>query len=264
MMLENRTTESCSERSDDHYCEDDLPEFTPMPWTLSDIRAAVPEHLFVRNTWIGVIYLVRDILMAAALWKIALHIDPLFKNHQVTGQINYIGAEAARWTAWLFYWWFQGLVFTGIWVIGHECGHGAFSANKTICDVIGFVTHNFLWTPYFSWKISHHRHHSHHASMEYDEVYVPKTRSDFGIPLEDERRIDYSEYFGDTPMYTLFMLVQQQLLAFPAYLISNVSGQKNYPKWTNHFDPRLVPSGVRWKSSSTMASHGSASLTGSS
>ena len=56
-------------------------------------------------------------------------------------------------------WWFQGLVFTGIWVIGHEvrlsrfrcivsttfnvcvtqCGHGAFSANRYVCDLIGFV-----------------------------------------------------------------------------------------------------------------------------
>lgn len=54
-------------------------------------------------------------------------------------------------------WWFQGLVFTGIWVIGHEvrtsapnqlyapqltvsqCGHGAFSSNSTVCNVIGFV-----------------------------------------------------------------------------------------------------------------------------
>lgn len=31
------------------------------------------------------------------------------------------------------------------------------------------------------------------------------------------------------------MLIRQQLLAFPAYLIYNVSGQKNYPKNTNHF-----------------------------
>ena len=55
--------------------------------------------------------------------------------------------------------------------------------------------------------------------MERDEVYVPKTRSDLGIPQEDEHhKIDYDEYFGDTPIYTLYMLLRQQLLAFPAYL----------------------------------------------
>ena len=55
--------------------------------------------------------------------------------------------------------------------------------------------------------------------MERDEVYVPKIRSDLGIPKEsDGAEIDYDEYFGDTPIYTLYMLVRQQLLAFPAYL----------------------------------------------
>lgn len=132
----------------------------------------------------------------------------------------------------------------------------------------GQITHTLLWTPYFSWQISHHRHHSNHASMERDEVYVPKTRSDLGIPKDGEAAFDYEDYLGDTPIYTLFMLVRQQLLAFPAYLrecatscltsvsmadarncqsVFNVSGQKGYPKWTNHFDRasvRLVHGGT--------------------
>lgn len=54
--------------------------------------------------------------------------------------------------------------------------------------------------------------------MERDEVYVPKTRSDLGIPQEGTCSVDYEEYFGDTPIFTLFMLLRQQLLAFPAYL----------------------------------------------
>ena len=133
-------------------------------------------------------------------------------------QLGGTGAELARWAAWGVYWWFQGLTFTGIWVVGHECGHGAFSANKYVCDVIGFITHSFLWTPYLSWKISHHRHHSNHASMEKDEVYVPKTRTDLGIPEKAREEVDWEEHFGDTPIYTLYMLIRQQVLAFPAYL----------------------------------------------
>lgn len=55
--------------------------------------------------------------------------------------------------------------------------------------------------------------------MERDEVYVPKTREDLSIPDEEPgKTIDYSEIFGDTPLYTLFMLIRQQVLAFPAYL----------------------------------------------
>jgi len=54
--------------------------------------------------------------------------------------------------------------------------------------------------------------------MERDEVYVPKTRADLGIPDLPSHEIDWNEIFGDTPIYTLFLLIRQQLLAFPAYL----------------------------------------------
>ncbi|KAI0718558.1 fatty acid desaturase-domain-containing protein [Cerioporus squamosus] len=222
------------------YSEDDLPEFNPMPWKLQEIRAAIPPHLFVRDTKRGLAWLALDLLMAAVCWKLALYIDPSFKSPAAIRLLSPLGASIARWACWAVYWWFQGLIFTGVWVIGHECGHGAFSSIQWVCDVIGFITHTLLWTPFFSWRISHHRHHCNHASMERDEVYVPKTRSDLGIPQEHGHKIDYDEYLGDTPIYTLFMLVRQQLLAFPAYLLWNVSGQKNYPKWTNHLDPNSI------------------------
>lgn len=54
--------------------------------------------------------------------------------------------------------------------------------------------------------------------MERDEVYVPKTRTDLSIPLKENSKIDWEEHFGDTPIYTLYMLLRQQFLAFPAYL----------------------------------------------
>jgi fatty acid desaturase len=149
-------------------------------------------------------------------------------------------------------WWFQGLAFTGLWVIGHECGHRAFSSSRRVCDAVGFVLHTLLWTPYFSWRLSHARHHATHASIEKDEVYVPKTRSDLGIPQHStvlvhgadgqvkEEEIDWEEIFEDTPIYTLYMLLRQQFLAFPAYLLWNVSGQRTYPKGTNHFNRELL------------------------
>ncbi|PPR00398.1 hypothetical protein CVT24_004476 [Panaeolus cyanescens] len=222
------------------YNEDALPEYTPMPWSLKEIRAAIPAEMFIRDTRKGLLYFARDVLLAAVAWKCATYIDPYFGQSATKELFTPIGAELARWASWGVYWWFQGLIFTGIWVIGHECGHGAFSDHKIVNDILGFVTHTFLWTPYFSWRISHHRHHSNHASMERDEVYVPKTREDLGIPDKPIDQIDWDEIFGDTPIYTLYMLIRQQVLAFPAYLLFNVSGQKTYPKWTNHFDPNSI------------------------
>ncbi|KAM6499136.1 linoleoyl phosphatidylcholine delta-12 acetylenase [Amanita muscaria] len=219
--------------------EDLLPRFSPMEWSLKQIKDAIPPHLFVRDTRRGLFYLFRDLSMAALAWKTIMQTESYLTTNQIMKQSPFF-TEIAKWTMWLVYWWFQGLIFTGIWVIGHECGHGAFSDHRYVNDVIGFVVHTVLWTPYFSWKISHHRHHSNHASMERDEVYVPKTRADIGIPDEGEGTIDYDEIFGDTPLHTLYMLVRQQLCAFPAYLLYNVSGQTNYPKGTNHLNPSSV------------------------
>ncbi|TFY70490.1 hypothetical protein EVG20_g2522 [Dentipellis fragilis] len=234
------TTDPQATEERDCRSGDGVPKFEPMSFSMNDIRAAIPTRLFERNTAKSMRYLARDMAMATALWRLALCIDPLLGSNQGISFLGRHVAEALRWLSWALYWWFQGLVFTGIWVIGHECGHGAFSESKIVCDIFGYVLHTLLWTPYFSWRISHHRHHSNHASMERDEVYVPKTRSDLGIPRDVNRPIDYEEYFGDTPLYTLFMLVRQQLLAFPAYLLFNVSGQKSYPPGTNHFDPRSI------------------------
>jgi hypothetical protein len=54
--------------------------------------------------------------------------------------------------------------------------------------------------------------------MERDEVYVPKTREDLGIPDKPHEEIEWNEFFSDTPIYTLYMLIRQQLAGFPAYL----------------------------------------------
>jgi len=220
--------------------EEDLPQFTPMAWSMKEIKEAIPPHLFVRDTRRGLLYFARDLSMAIFALKAMQSFELYLSNGPLIQTWPPVAMSLVKWAMWLIYWWFQGLIFTGLWVIGHECGHGAFSDHKLVNDFLGFVVHSALWTPYFSWKISHHRHHRTHASMERDEVYVPKTREDLGIPEEGEGEIDYDEIFGDTPLYTLYMLVRQQLFAFPAYLFYNVSGQKRYPKGTNHFDPNSI------------------------
>jgi len=52
---------------------------------------------------------------------------------------------------WIAYAAFNGTVATGLWVLGHECGHGAFSNNKIANDLLGYVLHTALLVPYFSW-----------------------------------------------------------------------------------------------------------------
>jgi fatty acid desaturase len=71
-----------------------------------------------------------------------------------------------------------GCVMTGLWVIAHECGHGGFSDSTLVNDVVGWVVHSSLLVPYFSWKISHRRHHAATNNLSRDEVFVPTLQPD--------------------------------------------------------------------------------------
>jgi hypothetical protein len=54
--------------------------------------------------------------------------------------------------------------------------------------------------------------------MERDETYVPRTREDLGIPEKPNNEINWEEIFGDTPIYTLCILIVRQLIGYPTYL----------------------------------------------
>lgn len=49
--------------------------------------------------------------------------------------------QLAMLPAWIAYAVVCGTVATGAWVVAHECGHGAFSNNKTLQDSVGFILH---------------------------------------------------------------------------------------------------------------------------
>ena len=74
------------------------------------------------------------------------------------------------------------------------------------------------------------------ADLIFVDSYVPSTRSQLGLPPKSQGSINHEEYLGDTPIYSLFKLLRQQLFGFPVYLLTNASGQKHYPKWTNHLN----------------------------
>lgn len=95
--------------------------------------------------------------------------------------------------------------------------------------------------------LQHARHHAATGSMERDEVFVPKTRSQVGLPPAHEQQQKAAaqknqkeestfealdEILEDAPFWNLFWVTMQQLLGWPMYLIRNASGQK-YGRWTN-------------------------------
>ena len=71
-------------------------------------------------------------------------------------------------------------------------------------------------------------------SIERDENYVPRTRTDYGLPCESSATpSDYHDMFEETPIYTLIRMVLMQLLGWQYYLLTNAMGSPMYPSGTN-------------------------------
>lgn len=84
--------------------EEDFDPRKPPPFRLSDIRAAIPKHCWVKNPWKSMSYVVRDISVAIALAATASFFN--------------------SWMVWPLYWVAQGTIFWAFFVLGHDwyCG----------------------------------------------------------------------------------------------------------------------------------------------
>lgn len=137
----------------------------------------------------------------------------------------------------------QGIVFTGLWILAHECGHSAFSKHSIINDTVGWTIHSSLLTPYFSWKSTHRRHHIYANNMEKDHNYVPTRRDEYLERLGvDSEKID--ELTEDMPAVLFLRILFQQLIGWPWYMLSNITCaptavvKPTLSAWRNsHFDP---------------------------
>ncbi|QGI80858.1 hypothetical protein CEK25_007587 [Fusarium fujikuroi] len=125
-------------------------------------------------------YVFRDFAMvwAALVWAAFSPTSPAFPTRH----------SAAAWMVSSV----PGSLLYRVWILGHECGHGAFSLHGKVNNWFLLV----LLVPYFSWKYSHHRHHRFTGlDMAYLDMAVPKTE-----PKPSKiAGIDVAELIEDTP-----------------------------------------------------------------
>lgn len=137
----------------------------------------------------------------------------------------------------------MGTVMLGPWVLGHECGHGAFAphkpcvkiAGKTLDmnDAVGFVLHSALLVPFWSWQYSHNKHHKYTNHLVLGETHVPNLE---GHPV-----------VGDT--FPLLRVIGMHM-GFPAYLLgfsraktqADLKTPMDRSKWGDHFHSGTRPS----------------------
>jgi omega-6 fatty acid desaturase (delta-12 desaturase) len=216
---------------------------TKPPFSVGDIRRAIPAHCFSRPLSKSFGYLLWDLFLVGVIFYASTFIDALASDATFGPRL----APLLRHVLWCAYWVCQGCVCTGLWVIGHECGHRGFADSELVNDAVGLVVHSFLLVPYFSWQISHRRHHSNTGSVEHDEVFVPSVATSQQTAAARAKAAQHHDDDGHegflgglrSTLSRAFFICVMLTLGWPAYLAANLSGNASYDprRWVNHFAP---------------------------
>jgi len=230
-----------------------VPTFELPPFTIKELLGCIPSHCFERSMFRSFLYVARDAIFTGALLLLGSQIDEKFSGVGGKWADGTLGSFL-NFAAWAFYGYWMGLVWTGVWVLAHECGHQSFSPSKSVNNFVGWVLHSALLVPFHSWRITHAQHHASTCHMTRDQAFVPYTRSQLNLkPLgekADKREVEgtlspslyerMDDLLEDAPLWALWKLFIHQSVGFASYLLINASGQKRYPAWTNHFNPHAI------------------------
>jgi len=167
-----------------------------LPFTWQDLRDAIPKRCFVASTGRSLVHLALDVALLGALYALSAWVS------------------SPAWYAPIAF--AQGTLFWAIFLVGHDCGHGAFSRRRGWNEGIGHLVHTPLLVPYHAWRLSHRAHHRHTGDVERDEAWPPLT----------ERQI------RALPALSRFVRLRAFFLAFPLYLLRNGPARRG-----SHFDP---------------------------
>jgi omega-3 fatty acid desaturase (delta-15 desaturase) len=158
------------------------PSKIELPFTLQEVKAAIPPHCFEPSLWKSLSYFFLDIGIIAGLYAIAYHLD--------------------SWFFFPLFWLMQGTMFWALFVVGHDCGHGSFSKHKWLNNLIGHLSHTPILVPYHGWRISHRTHHANTGNLDTDESWYPVSQSKYNM----------------MPWYEKLFRFYLPLLAYPIYL----------------------------------------------
>jgi len=193
-----------------------------------ELKAVIPKDCFTPETSKSLGYLSVSTVGTALCTAVGVKMLGLF------------GTSLLSLPLWIAYSGVTGTVAMGLWVLAHECGHGAFSKNKKLQDTVGFIIHSLMLVPYHSWQRSHAVHHLYTNHMELGETHVPE-------PYEGD---DHGSYAArdflvkklGLKAWGILQATLHLLIGWPAYLMIGATGGPDRGM-TNHFlpDPLTKP-----------------------
>jgi len=190
-----------------------------------EIKAVIPKECFEPDTATSLGYLAVSTIGTAICTAFGV------------SMLGAIGTSIFTLPIWSAYAAVTGTVAMGLWVLAHECGHGAFSKNRKIQDTVGFIIHSILLVPYYSWQRSHAVHHQYTNHMELGETHVPEEYDP--VDSSFQKREGLMETFGEENGMKMFASIQAFLhlvVGWPGYLLVGATGGPDRGM-TNHFYP---------------------------
>jgi omega-6 fatty acid desaturase (delta-12 desaturase) len=192
-----------------------------------DLKAVIPKDCFEPDTLTSLSYLAVSVAGTALCTAVGIAMAG------VIGTSSWLTLPI--WTAYSAV---TGTVAMGLWVLAHECGHGAFSKDKKLQDAVGYILHSLLLVPYYSWQRSHAVHHQFTNHMELGETHVPE-----GMASEDEGSYAARQFLisalGEQNGVRAWGAIQaffHLVVGWPAYLLIGATGGPDRGV-TNHFYP---------------------------
>lgn len=220
--------------------------------TKGQIKAVIPKECFERSALHSFYFVLRDTVMSAGLIYLAM----TYLSTELPSNAGELLKFVVGWNLYAFW---QGCVWTGHWVLAHECGHGAFSSSQTLNDAVGFVLHQALLVPYFAWQYTHAKHHRRTNHLMDGESHVPSTGKENGLGDNNERLSFYAvlhEAMGDGA-FAGFQVWTHLVVGWPLYLLGLASTGRldangnllSESDVIDHYRPssKMFPAKISWK-----------------
>ena len=200
------------------------------------VRRVVPDRCFKRDTARSLGYLLQSFSLTALCGALGKLLIPMTR---------------AALPLWIAYAAVTGTVAMGLWVLAHECGHGAFSDVRGLQDTVGFVLHSLLLVPYFSWQRSHAVHHQHTNHLHKGETHVPTVVDGKAGQMTPggEDQLDLAKTMGAFK-HGCYQIFGHLTIGWPSYLLAGLTGGAKYidgaGRVSNHFWPGKPFSAALW------------------
>ena len=112
--------------------------------------------------WLSVLARYRDPSTRRSLFELAATLPPFV----LIWVLAWKAMSVSLWLA-LALGCLNGLFLVRIFIIQHDCGHGAFLRNRRLQDWIGRILGVLTLTPYAVWRRTHAIHHAHHGDLDH-------------------------------------------------------------------------------------------------